>query len=83
MKFSEAKSILEKHNKWRRDDHVPNQYEMVNPTDLGLAIDTAIEALNGCEILHCESYSDIVDKRTEIDDLRSKSNRFDNYIWSR
>lgn len=46
MSITEAKEILERHNLWRRDDHVPNKYEMVNPTELGIAIETAIAALN-------------------------------------
>ena len=29
MTFEEARDILVLHNKWRRDDHVPNKYEMV------------------------------------------------------
>ena len=37
--------ILTRHNQWRRDNHVPNQYEMVNPTDLGKAIDVAVAVL--------------------------------------
>lgn len=61
MTFEEARDILILHNKWRRDDHVPNKYEMVNPTDLGIAIDKAIEALsNHISILEHtdDSYAD-------------------------
>lgn len=61
MTFTDAKKILELHNKLRHDNHVPNKYEMVNPTELGAAIETAIEALSGCISSGCESYSDIVD----------------------
>lgn len=39
MKYSEAIEILEKHNRWRRS----GDGEMVNPTELGLAIDCIIE----------------------------------------
>lgn len=39
MKYSEAIEILEKHNHWRRSGNG----EMVNPTELGLAIDCIIE----------------------------------------
>lgn len=81
MTFSEAKEILDRHNKWRRDNHVPNKYEMVNPTELGIAIETAIEALSGCISSECESYSDIVDNYRELNELKSKSDRFDAYIW--
>jgi len=59
MTFTEAKRILELHNLWRRDNHVPNKYEMVNPTELGIAIETAIESLNFCIELGAESYSDM------------------------
>ena len=59
MNFSEAKNILIKHNLWRRDQHIPNKYEMVNPIELGIAIETAIEALNFCTESGCESYSDL------------------------
>ena len=46
MSIKDAMKILINHNKWRRDNHVPNKYEMVNPTDLGKAIDVAINALD-------------------------------------
>ena len=59
MTFTEAKKILELHNLWRRDNHVPNKYEMVNPTELGIAIETAIEALNFCVESGCEPCSDM------------------------
>jgi hypothetical protein len=38
---------------------VPNKYEMVNPTELGIAIETAIEALSYCINSECESYNDV------------------------
>lgn len=38
--------ILTQHNAWRRDDKVPNSIPMVNPTELGLAIDFAIQFLS-------------------------------------
>ena len=46
MSIKDAMKILIKHNKWRRDNHVPNKYEMVKPTDLGKAIEVAINALD-------------------------------------
>ena len=46
MSMKDAMKILINHNKWRRDNHVPNKYEMVNPTDLGKAIEVAINALD-------------------------------------
>lgn len=45
MTVIEARNILIHLNKWRRDDHVPNSYEMPNPTDIGKAIDIAIDVL--------------------------------------
>ena len=72
MTFTEARRILELHNLWRRDSHVPNKYEMVNPTELGIAIETAIEALNGCISSGCESYRDIVDVYRELQYVKYK-----------
>ena len=46
MSMKDAMNILIKHNKWRRDNHVPNKYEMVNPTELGKAIEVAIDTLD-------------------------------------
>ena len=43
MKLKEAAEILEKHNKWRRDNDVPSKYEMANPKEIGIAIDTVVE----------------------------------------
>jgi hypothetical protein len=74
MTFSEAKEILDRHNKWRRDNHVPNQYEMVNPTELGIAIETAIEALSGCIGSGCESYNDVVSDYRELRHLQRIAN---------
>lgn len=74
MTFTEAKRILELHNLWRRDNHVPNKYEMVNPTELGIAIETAIEALMGCIGSECESYSDIVSNYRELRYLQHRVN---------
>ena len=72
MTFTEAKRILELHNKWRRDTHIPNKYEMVDSSELGIAIETAIEALTGCISSECESYSDIVDVYRELHYLKYK-----------
>lgn len=72
MTFTEARKILELHNLWRRDNHVPNKYEMVDPTELGIAIETAIEALNGCISSECESYNDIVELYRELRYLKYK-----------
>lgn len=46
MTVEEARDILIHHNVWRRDDHIPNHYEMVNPTQLGIALDVAIKVLD-------------------------------------
>jgi hypothetical protein len=46
MTAEEARDILIHHNIWRRDNHVPNHHEMVNPTQLGIALDVAIKVLD-------------------------------------
>lgn len=45
MTIEEAKNILIQLNKWRRDDNIPNAYEMPDPKDIGIAIDIAIDVL--------------------------------------
>lgn len=40
-----AARVLENFNLWRRDDNIPNGYEMPNPKDIGIAIDLAVEVL--------------------------------------
>lgn len=72
MTFTEAEKILAHHNKWRRDNHIPNKYEMVNPTELGIAIDTAIDALNACIVSNCENYHDVVNLHSEYYSLKHK-----------
>ena len=42
MILKQAIEILETHNKWRRSDYT---IDMVNPTQLGIAIDTIINHL--------------------------------------
>lgn len=46
MNLEEARDILIAHNKWRRDDHIPNQYEMPNPIKLGIALEVAISSID-------------------------------------
>ena len=46
MTREEARDILKWYNAWRRDDNVPNSYEMPNPKEIGIAIDVAISALD-------------------------------------
>ena len=46
MSLIEARNILIQLNLWRRDNNVPNSYEMPNPTEVGLAIDMAVEAID-------------------------------------
>ena len=46
MTNKEAKELLMKYNQWRRDDSVPNKYEMPDPKEVGVAIDKAILALD-------------------------------------
>lgn len=45
MKVKEAVTILETHNKWRRNTEVPNTIVMVDPEKLGIAIDTVVSKL--------------------------------------
>lgn len=45
MTREEARDLLIRFNLWRRDDHIPNSYEMPNPKEVGIAIDIAIDAL--------------------------------------
>lgn len=45
MSIIKVRDLLVHYNKWRRDNHIPNQYEMPNPTELGKAIDIAIDVL--------------------------------------
>ena len=42
MTLKQAIKIVESFNKWRRDDSIPNKTKMVNPTDLGIALDILI-----------------------------------------
>lgn len=46
MTVEEAREILIYHNKWRRDNHVPSKYEMIDPSLLGIAIEVAIDVLS-------------------------------------
>lgn len=48
MSTEELKWILKTltdYNNWRRDDNVPNKYEMPNPRDVGMAVDMAIKLI--------------------------------------
>lgn len=72
MTIEEARDLLLYHNKWRRDNHVPNQYEMVNPTELGEAIDLAVESLNTLSFLNCKSSDDMISFCREVSLYRSK-----------
>ena len=51
MKLKEAARILEQHNKWRRDNSVPGKYEMANPKELGIAIDTVVNHLKNSNVV--------------------------------
>ena len=37
--------VLNEHNKWRRDEHVPNSLPMQDPKELGLAIEFATDVI--------------------------------------
>ena len=43
MELKEAIEILKRHNEWRRGS---DKYPLDNPTRIGIAIDTILEALN-------------------------------------
>lgn len=45
MDVKDALDVLIKYNLWRRDNNIPNKYDMPNPTDIGKAIDVAISVL--------------------------------------
>ncbi len=38
MTLKQAIKIVERHNKWRRDQNVPPKIKMQNPTELGKAL---------------------------------------------
>lgn len=46
MDYETALKTLVQFNAWRRDNHIPNHYDMPNPTDIGKAIDLAIAAIS-------------------------------------
>lgn len=56
MDKQKAAKILEYYNLWRRDDNVPNKYEMPNPAELGVAIDIAIDAMKHEESVMRKDY---------------------------
>ena len=46
MTLKQAIKIVESFNKWRRDSNVPPKTKMVNPTDLGVALDVLLIVAN-------------------------------------
>jgi hypothetical protein len=46
MEINKAIEILKKHNEWRRCNEFPSSKEMVNPTELGIAIDVVVKELS-------------------------------------
>ena len=50
MNLKQAIQILKDHNEWRRNDNIPNDLEMVNPTQLGIAIDIILKELEHLQI---------------------------------
>lgn len=62
MDYKTALDLLIKFNLWRRDNNIPNQYDMPNPTDIGKAIDVAIKLLDStvnCQTECCHTDRDI------------------------
>lgn len=45
MSIQEAIEILTQYNLWRRDNNIPNSYEMPEPKKIGIAIDKAVDAM--------------------------------------
>ena len=60
MTREEARELLVWFNNWRRDDHIPNSFEMPNPKEVGIAIDVAIDAL-GDLINISNKYSEFIE----------------------
>lgn len=48
MKLKQATGVLETHNRWRRGEDVE---PMLNPTDIGIAIDTVVEYIKNNGVL--------------------------------
>ena len=42
MTLKKAIKIVERHNQWRRDPNTPPKTKMVNPTELGEALDVLL-----------------------------------------
>ena len=61
MTREEARDLLKWYNSWRRDDNVPNSYEMPDPKEIGIAIDVAISALD-----------DLVDLKNKYNTIKEK-----------
>lgn len=61
MDYEKALKVLVHFNAWRRDDHIPNMYEMPDPKDIGMAIDLAIAVI-----------SNIVGHNIHIEDLENE-----------
>lgn len=45
MSIQEAIDVLTQYNLWRRDDNIPNSYEMPEPKIIGIAVDKAVETM--------------------------------------
>lgn len=61
MNREKALKTLRHYNKWRRDNHIPNNIPMPDPKEVGEAIDVAIRALRMCRALDrvVECYDDL------------------------
>ena len=65
MTREEARDLLEWYNLWRRDDHVPNKYDMPNPKEIGVAIDVAIDSIDRL-INILNKYTELKEKCDEL-----------------
>ena len=59
MKLNEAIVILENHNEWGRDKEVPNSIVMVDPAELGIAIDVVVSEVKKFNISGVGSCPDL------------------------
>jgi hypothetical protein len=78
MKLNEAIVILENHNEWMRDKEVPNSIVMVDPAELGIAIDVVVSEVKKFNI---SGVSDIV-HRAELKVLENVSDYIPCEIYS-
>ena len=65
MEASQAVDILTQFNLWRRDRDEVNEHEMPDPKALGIAIDSAISALEASPYVYVQSLSELCHSRAK------------------